>query len=178
MLPAIPNLFVRSSRRIPALRSFHAVAVNCADPEKPNHSNVRHRKNPPFRTHQQFHLRQISSESVRGTLTHIATEYFGPDALFVNTAMKFLTFCHDHTGLPWWATICVATVGLKAFVVFPLSVHARKAEGRRSLMNEKMVTELLPQLEREVRALARSRGYTKQDAKSIFNANVSTFCTS
>lgn len=174
MLPDVPTLFVRSLKRIPALRSFHAVAVNCADPEKTNHPNVRHKKNPTFWTHQQLHIRQISSESVRGTLTHVATEYFGPDALFVNTTMKFLTFCHDHTGLPWWATICVATVGLKAFVVFPLTVHARKAEGRRSLMNEKMVTELLPQLEREVRALAISRGYTTQDAKSIFNANVST----
>lgn len=174
MLPVSPTLFVRSVKRIPVLRSFHAVAVNCGDREKPNHPNVRHRKTPTCQTHQQLHIRQISSESVRGTLTHVATEYFGPDALFVNTAMKFLTFCHDHTGLPWWATICVATVSLKAFVVFPLTVHARKAEGRRSLMNEKMVTELLPQLEREVQALARSRGYTTQDAKSIFNANVST----
>lgn len=171
MLPAVPNLFVRSLKRIPVLRSFHAVAVNCGDQEKLNSPNERHRKNLTYQTHQQNHNRQISSESVRGTLTHIATDYFGPDALFVNTAMKFLTFCHDHTGLPWWATICVVTVGLKAFVVFPLSVHARKAEGRRSKMNEKMVTELLPQLEKEVRAHARSRGYTPEDAKSIFNAN-------
>lgn len=174
MLPVSPTLFVRFVKRIPVLRSFHAVAVNCGYPEKPNHPNVRHRKTPTCQTHQQLYIRQISSESVRGILTHVATEYFGPDALFVNTAMKFLTFCHDHTGLPWWATICVATVSLKAFVVFPLTVHARKAEGRRSLMNEKMVTELLPQLERELQALARSRGYTTQDAKSIFNANVST----
>lgn len=74
---------------------------------------------------------------------YIVIVYFGLDVLFVNIVMKFLIFCYDYIGLFWWVIICVVIVGLKVFVVFFLSVYVRKVEGRRSLMNEKMVIEFL-----------------------------------
>ena len=169
MLPLLAQSFVGSLRRAPSLRAFHAVA--CVDSHKLNDSKQHRRKTLNFPSFQQNPVRRISSESVRVSVTHLVTECFGPDTLFVNSVMKCLTVCHEGTGLPWWATICLVTIGLKASVVFPLSVHARKAEARRSKMNEEMLA-LLPQLEKEVQILARSRGYSPQDARKIFNINV------
>ena len=169
MLPLLAQSFVGSLRRTPSLRAFHAVA--CVDSHKLNDSKQHRRKTLNFPSFQQNPVRRISSESVRASVTHLVTECFGPDTLFVNSVMKCLTVCHEGTGLPWWATIFLVTVSLKASVVFPLSVHARKAEARRSKMNEEMLA-LLPQLEKEVQILARSRGYSPQDARKIFNINV------
>lgn len=169
----LPKLIVRSrSKGGPLLRSFHAVSSNIVYPEKLHHND--HRRNVPnFPCYKPNYSRPISSQSIRQSISNIVTGYFGPDTLFVNSSMKFLTFCHDYTGLPWWATICLVTVGLKTLLVFPLAVHGRKVNAKLVLMNEEMM-KVLPQLEKEVHIIARSRGWTPQDAKNLFYANVGT----
>ncbi|XP_061178950.1 eukaryotic translation initiation factor 4 gamma 2-like [Saccostrea echinata] len=162
---------VKGLVRSPCLRSFHAASSNITYPVKLCVIPQDCRRKLPWSQNYETNInRSISSQSIRDSMSNLVKEYFGPETLFVNSAMKSLMYCHDLTGLPWWTTICVVTVGLKTLLVFPLSVHGRKVNAKLVLMNEKML-KILPELEREVHIEAVRKGWTQEEAKMVFHVN-------
>lgn len=70
---------------------------------------------------------------------------------FQNALISF----HDFTGLPWWATIIVYTVGLR-MVTFPFAVYAQKIKGKLHNILQNELPAMNDELKREV-AIARKK---------------------
>lgn len=64
---------------------------------------------------------------------------------FQNTLISF----HDFTGLPWWATIVIYTVGLR-MAMFPLAVYGQKMKGKLHNIIQNELPAMNDELKREV----------------------------
>lgn len=82
---------------------------------------------------------------------------------FQNT---FVTF-HDVTGLPWWATIIVYTVGLR-LIMFPVAVYGQKVRGRLRSILEKELPATIPELRKEVAVYKFQNDLSEKEANQLY----------
>jgi YidC/Oxa1 family membrane protein insertase len=85
---------------------------------------------------------QDTKESVAGggelTSQAVETGILGADQWFnVQKAMQLMDTIHDATGLPWWATIALSTVLIRASL-FPLMVHQFRITAKLTLMKPEL----------------------------------------
>ena len=64
--------------------------------------------------------------------------YLTPDFPPIGGIINLLTSVHDITGLPWWASIAVTTVGLRTVWTLPLSIYGRQLQNRRELLKPEL----------------------------------------
>lgn len=106
-------------------------------------------KPPPITIQYQPHRNKSFSEAFTQIYTNVS--HSTTVSYFQNA---FITF-HDLTGLPWWATVIIYTIGLR-LATFPLAVYAQvmKAKIQNILQNE--MPKMDTNLKNEV-AMARKR---------------------
>lgn len=82
-----------------------------------------------------------------------------------------LELVHDHSHLPWWATIVVSTVALRFVVTFPLAAFQHYKFGKLELVKLEM-DELVKELKRETAVAIKRYRWTAAEAKRHYNKSV------
>lgn len=88
---------------------------------------------------------------------------------FQNALLSF----HDITGLPWWATIIVYTIGLR-LVTFPLAVYAHKMKAKLALILHTELPSMNDELKREVAIAKRKFDLSDKDAYCLYKKSFNT----
>lgn len=104
---------------------------------------------------------------------------------FQNALISF----HDYTGLPWWATVVIYTIGLRV-VTFPIAIYTQKVRGRIHSILENEMPALNEELKKEMAIAIKKfnwsdkesfhryhRSYKKQYNKLIERDNCHPFKT-
>jgi len=79
-----------------------------------------------------------------------------------------LVLFHDATGLPWWGTFILSTVGLRAVISLPAQITSQKVACKRQLLNKEMENTLIPSLKKATDAHVKINGWSEQQAKKSF----------
>lgn len=102
-----------------------------------------------------------------------AEKYLSTDFPPIGAASQILETVHDTTGLPWWATIALTTVGLRSVITLPLAIYGQrimaKLEAQQPELKEKASILL-----KEVAHAKKHRGWTQKEAEVQFKMNVCT----
>ncbi|XP_055315925.1 cytochrome c oxidase assembly protein COX18, mitochondrial [Sitodiplosis mosellana] len=88
---------------------------------------------------------------------------------FQNALLSF----HDQTGLPWWATIIIYTVGLR-MVTFPLAVYGQKIKARLLSILQTELPAMNNELKREVAIAKKKFGLSDKDAYILYKRSFNT----
>lgn len=75
---------------------------------------------------------------------------------------------HDCTGLPWWATIILATVASRVIITLPLSVYQNKIECRLLKIKEEM-NDIVKELKFETKVAMQQYNWDEKYARSVYN---------
>uniref|UniRef100_A0A182KAL1 Membrane insertase YidC/Oxa/ALB C-terminal domain-containing protein n=1 Tax=Anopheles christyi TaxID=43041 RepID=A0A182KAL1_9DIPT len=75
---------------------------------------------------------------------------------------------HDFTGLPWWATIVLTTVGLRTLVTLPLAVYQNKILTRLEQISLEM-PELIKELKVETAYAMKKFNLSEKEARIMYN---------
>ncbi|XP_040155088.1 cytochrome c oxidase assembly protein COX18, mitochondrial isoform X3 [Anopheles arabiensis] len=75
---------------------------------------------------------------------------------------------HDLTGLPWWATVILTTVGLRTLVTLPLAVYQNKILARLEQISLEM-PELIKELKAETAYAMKKFNWTEKEARIMYN---------
>lgn len=78
---------------------------------------------------------------------------------------------HDLTGLPWWATVILTTVGLRTLVTLPLAVYQNKILARLEQISLEM-PELIKELKAETAYAMKKFNWTEKEARIMYNHSV------
>lgn len=78
---------------------------------------------------------------------------------------------HDLTGLPWWATIVLTTVGLRTLVTLPLAVYQNKILTRLEQISLEM-PEIVKELKAETAFAMKKFNWTEKEARIMYNHSV------
>lgn len=82
---------------------------------------------------------------------------------FQNALLSF----HEQTGLPWWATIIIYTVGLR-LMTFPLAVYGQKIKARLYSILQTELPSMNDELKREVAIAKRKLALNDKDAYFLY----------
>lgn len=83
----------------------------------------------------------------------------------------FLINTHDYTGLPWWATIVLTTVGLRTFITFPLTVYTQKLIVRLEEINARLPA-IASQLRAEIQHAKEQHKFSDLDGDRLYLINI------
>ncbi|KFB47041.1 AGAP005624-PA-like protein [Anopheles sinensis] len=75
---------------------------------------------------------------------------------------------HDFTGLPWWATIILATVGLRTFVTLPLAIYQNKILARLEKISLEM-PDIIKELKMETAYAIKKFNWSEKEARIMYN---------
>uniref|UniRef100_A0A2M4BUB3 Putative inner membrane protein cox18 mitochondrial n=1 Tax=Anopheles marajoara TaxID=58244 RepID=A0A2M4BUB3_9DIPT len=75
---------------------------------------------------------------------------------------------HDFSGLPWWTTIVIATIGLRTLVTLPLAIYQNKIVARLELISLEM-PELIKELKAETAYAIKKFNWTEKEARIMYN---------
>ncbi|XP_058124931.1 cytochrome c oxidase assembly protein COX18, mitochondrial [Anopheles ziemanni] len=75
---------------------------------------------------------------------------------------------HDFTGLPWWATIILATVGLRTFVTLPLAIYQNKILARLEKISMEM-PDIIKELKMETAYAIKKFNWSEKEARIMYN---------
>lgn len=78
---------------------------------------------------------------------------------------------HDLTGLPWWATIILSTVGLRTLVTLPLAVYQNKILARLEQISLEM-PELVKELKTETAFAMKKFNWSENEARTMYNRSL------
>ncbi len=101
-----------------------AVSSSCSNKYNPTLTPVSHSKRCKF-------LQSDSTSSVQlwNPRRGVATEPSGYEYILasrpVHLAQTVFEQCHNLTGLPWWGTIILTTVGMRLILTLPLAVYSK-----------------------------------------------------
>lgn len=90
-------------------------------------------------------------------------------AYFQNALISF----HDFTGLPWWATIIIYTVGLR-MATFPLAAYAQKMKAKLHCILQEELPAINTELKREVAIAKKQRELSDRDAYVLYKRSFRT----
>jgi len=88
-------------------------------------------------------------------------------------SQQLLELIHDHTSLPWWATIVAGTVSLRFIVTFPLSAYQHYIFGKVENLKPEMEG-LMKQLKTETAVAIKKFKWTEKQTKLAFNRSAKT----
>lgn len=88
-------------------------------------------------------------------------------AFFQNALFAF----HDFSGLPWWATIVISTMGLR-LCMFPAAVHAHKCRARLHLIRTKEMPELAKELAKEVKVAKKMLNLDDKKEEALYKISL------
>ena len=111
--------------------------------------------------------RLFSSDNLRQGLLY----YTSPEFFPIKCAQTALETIHSHTGLPWWVTILLTTVGVRTILLFPLMLYS---EHNASKLN-RIAVELKEKsklLKREVDIAKKHYNWDERVAEMHFVSNV------
>ena len=97
--------------------------------------------------------------------------YLTPDFPPIGSLVNVLTSAHDLTGLPWWASIALTTVGLRTLFTLPLSIHARQIQNRRELLKPE-IEHLARQTASDVQQVMKQHKWDKKLGGQLYTASV------
>ncbi|XP_052860020.1 cytochrome c oxidase assembly protein COX18, mitochondrial [Anopheles cruzii] len=78
---------------------------------------------------------------------------------------------HDFSGLPWWATIMIATVGLRTIVTLPLAIYQNKIFSRLEKISLEM-PELVKELKLETAYAIKKFNWSEKEARITYNRSL------
>lgn len=90
----------------------------------------------------------------------------------VNFAMQSITQLHDVSGLPWWSTIIVSTVLLRATITFPLGIYQSKILAKVEKITEEM-PDIVKELKVETAVAMKKFRWTEKQARIMYNRSLS-----
>lgn len=109
------------------------------------------------------------NNSISATLTGIYTDISNSET--VSVFQNALIFFHDYSGLPWWATIVLSTIGLR-LCMFPVLVHTHKCEARHHLIVTKELPALSKELNKEVAIAKKIMNLDEQKAQALYRISL------
>ncbi|XP_076629012.1 cytochrome c oxidase assembly protein COX18, mitochondrial isoform X2 [Colletes latitarsis] len=86
--------------------------------------------------------------------------------------MDALRAMHYNTGLPWWATIILATLCARTFVTLPLAIHQLQVRAKLENLQDEMKP-IAEKLKMETRMAVKTLDWSASYATSVYNKNVS-----
>lgn len=110
-------------------------------------------RNQPLRPPTSFQFQSHRNRSFSEAFTQIYTDV--SHSTTVSYFQNAFTSFHDVTGLPWWATVIVYTVGLR-LATFPLAVYGHVMKGKIQNIFQNEMPKMDAELKNEV-AMARKR---------------------
>uniref|UniRef100_A0AAG5D0X9 Mitochondrial inner membrane protein COX18 n=1 Tax=Anopheles atroparvus TaxID=41427 RepID=A0AAG5D0X9_ANOAO len=134
----------------------------------------------PQRTRTFLKTPQCHSVSLHGLLRPTAVRHFSYQATVTSiwqsisqsTPVAYVQHgmmdLHDFTGLPWWATIILTTIGLRTVVTLPLAIYQNKILVRLEKISLEM-PELIKELKLETAYAIKKFNWTEKEARIMYN---------
>lgn len=94
-----------------------------------------------------------------------------PDVWPIGAAQSLLEMVHTTTGLPWWATIALTTIGLRMIFTVPLSIYAQHNTARGQNLKPE-IDKLAKELAKEVAMAIKLKGWDEKMAPKQFKMNM------
>ena len=87
----------------------------------------------------------------------------------VESMADFLCRIHDTTGLPWWATITLYTVGMRYCCLLPAHIVSQKTSVKRTILWYQLDKQFIPNLRKAVEQLQRQKNWSHHYARNKFS---------
>ena len=107
--------------------------------------------------------RQISFETYMN--------FMSPNVAPIGAAQNVLEIVHTTTGLPWWATIALTTIGLRTLLTVPLSIYSAHVIARVQNLKPE-IDKLSKELKREVAMAVKQYDWDEKMARKQYNRNM------
>uniref|UniRef100_A0A3B4ENH5 Mitochondrial inner membrane protein COX18-like n=1 Tax=Pundamilia nyererei TaxID=303518 RepID=A0A3B4ENH5_9CICH len=117
---------------------------------------------PSFLCH---HFRPVRVTMLSGWYSSLA------DSTPVHLCEQLLVSVQEASGLPWWFSICVATLSVRTLVTLPLAAYQLVVISKVEALQAE-ISELAKRLRYEVSVTARERSWTERESRFQFKKNL------
>ena len=97
---------------------------------------------------------------------------FSPDFFPIKVSHDFLVYIHTLTGLPWWASIALATILLRSCITLPLAIYSSYILAQVENLQPE-IRKLSHRLKIETAKAIREFGWDMEHARQRYNYSVS-----